>query len=241
MPYIKGGILFDAYRQHWSGKAYDALVWKAPTWLMVPSDGEAIERERRTLDADTFARLYSGDFVDALAAFLSPEIVDASVRRDALELPPIPRYQYIAGYDGSGGRGDRKTLALAHIEGTRLIVDGVWDWSGQNPEQELIEAVEILNRYNVRRIFGDQYGGALTSAPFRMRGIQYISQWRPAVRSGFVQFTKSMIYAAFKPLMLAGRVELPTVQHSLKELKQLEQTNRGWSAEHRPSEGRELS
>jgi len=230
VPYIKGGILYDDYKQHWAGTGYDVLVWKAPTWLMVPSDGAAIERERRTLDPDTFTRLYSGDFVDALTAFLSPECVDAAVRSEPLELPRIRRYRYVAGYDGSGGRGDAKTLAICHVEGTRLIVDGVWAWKGDNPEQELLEAVDILTRYGIRQIFGDQYGGALTSAPFRTRGIAYISQWRPAVRSGFVQFTKSGIYAAFKPLMLSGRVELPDHQVLLKEIKQLEQTNRSGGA-----------
>jgi hypothetical protein len=71
------------------------------------------------------------------------------------ELPPQAGVNYTAFMDPSGGRGDAAALALAHVEGERVVLDLARRWPApHNPQSVIREMAEILRAYGVRRVTG---------------------------------------------------------------------------------------
>jgi hypothetical protein len=78
-PYLKGGVLFEDFRNHFGTGSADVLCWRAPSSLMNPtirSDRLACEQR---LDPSRFAREYLAEFVDDLECFLPGQWVDDAV------------------------------------------------------------------------------------------------------------------------------------------------------------------
>src|ERR1017187_6639173 len=71
---------------------------------------------------------WDGGFRDDIASFLDDALIDAAIMHDRpLELPPRSHpYFYRAFTDSAGGTGrDAYTLAIAHKEGERYVIDVV--------------------------------------------------------------------------------------------------------------------
>jgi hypothetical protein len=95
-PYMRGGVFFHDFRNHFGIDSRDVLVWRAPSVLMNPGlRVERMERERR-LDLQRFRREYEADFIDDLVALFDAEMLEAGIapgRRPAAstEFPQLPR------------------------------------------------------------------------------------------------------------------------------------------------------
>jgi hypothetical protein len=114
--------------------------------------------------------------------------------------------------DPSGGRGDAAALAIAHIEGEKVVLDLARRWPApHNPQSVISEMAEILRAYGVRRVTGDRYAGEWPRQEFSRHQIGY----DPAPQD------KSRIYLDFLPLVLSGRVELLDLKSHCNELRDL--------------------
>lgn len=72
-------------------------------------------------------------------------------------LPPLSGTSYVAFVDPSGGVGDSMTLAIAHREGERVILDLLHERkSPRSPEAAVAEMVALRKTYRVRRVTGDK-------------------------------------------------------------------------------------
>src|SRR5262249_42729300 len=61
-PYMRGGVLYDDFKNYFGKDSPDILIWKASSTLMNPSlKASRLERERR-LDSERFAREYEAEF-----------------------------------------------------------------------------------------------------------------------------------------------------------------------------------
>ena len=90
---------------------------------LVPED--VIARAYQDDDAVASAE-YGAEFRRDLEAFISREAVEAAVVPGRRELPPIPGVNYKSFCDPSGGSGgDSFTVAVAHREGDRRVLDAV--------------------------------------------------------------------------------------------------------------------
>jgi hypothetical protein len=153
---------------------------------------------------------YQKFIADVLRPFR--EIRDSSVRH-AICLAPIPRISYHAFVDPSGGSSDSMTLAIAHKEGERVILDLVREWRPPfSPDGVVSECAEVLKMYGVRTVTGDRYGGEWTREPFIGRGIAYKLSDK----------NKSDIYRDFLPAINSGRVELLDLPKLVSQLASLE-------------------
>jgi hypothetical protein len=69
-PYLRGGVLYDDFKNHFGGDSDDLLCWRAPSILMIPSIRPSRLDRERCLDPQRFAREYEAEFVDDLEAEL---------------------------------------------------------------------------------------------------------------------------------------------------------------------------
>jgi hypothetical protein len=88
-PYMKSGILYDDFKNHFGQDSPDILVWRAPSRFMNPTLSEnRLEREKR-LDQQRFAREYEAEFAEDVDQFLPGVWIDSAVVPGRRELPPV--------------------------------------------------------------------------------------------------------------------------------------------------------
>jgi hypothetical protein len=110
--------------------------------------------------------------------------------------------RYVAFVDPAGGSGgDSMALAISHHDrgADKVMLDVLREARPPfNPERVVEEFAEVLDRYRVRVVVGDRYGGDWPATAFKRRSIIY----KPADR------TRSDIYRDVLPLLTSGAVEL---------------------------------
>jgi hypothetical protein len=216
-PYSRTGPLFQAFQDHYGVDGSPVLCWKAPTRTMNPTiPQELIDRDMAS-DPEAAMSEWGADFRTDLETFLPlDKIVEATVsgRR---ELPPMSGVYYKAFFDPSGGRGDAAALAIAHIEGGRVILDLVRRYPApHDPSVVISKMAEVLKEYRITRVTGDRYAGAFPEKEFLKHHIVYEA----------AQKNKSSLYLEVLPMFLSGRVEILDNKTLFNELKSLERRTR---------------
>jgi hypothetical protein len=121
--------------------------------------------------------------------------------------------QYVAFCDPSGGSQDAYTLAVAHKDGDRMVLDLLRERRPPfNPDEVTKEYAEILKSYGLTNVSGDRYGGSWPAERFQAHGIFY----QPSEQ------TKSEIYGSLLPLLMSGRVGLLDSSRLITQLATLE-------------------
>ena len=155
-PNWRSGIFWDLWRAGNEGLADDIFVVHSPTWTMNPTiSRESLEPEFRS-DPDSAAREYGANFSAATGAYLDPLDVLACVRRGIGTLAPAEGVTYACAIDPAFAR-DAFAMGIAHQEGDRSVVDGVWVWHRAGFERTLDEVVAVANNYRIRDLRTDQY------------------------------------------------------------------------------------
>ena len=199
-PHAKRGELWQTYRRHYGPQGDPAiLVAQAPSGVLNPTLPQkvidrAFERDPARAQAE-----YGAVFRSDVEALVSPEVIEACIARGLHELPPAIRVRYFAFVDPSGGSADSMTLAIAHREGDRAVLDLVRERRPPfSPDDVTREFAEDLLRYRCRTVTGDRYGGLWPVERFAAHGITYKVSER----------TKSNLYGALLPLLNAHRCDL---------------------------------
>ena len=212
-PYARRGALWAAYKAHYGRDESTTLVWQAPTWTMNPTISRADLAEDFAQDPARAESEYGASFRTDLEDFVSREVVDAAVVSGRHELPPVPGVHYKAFTDPSGAGADAMTLAIAHHEGGRAVLDAVRVKKPPfSPAAVVEEFAALLKTYRIDSVTGDHWGGQFVQEPFRLAGINY-------ERSEKV---RSDIYLEFLPMLNSGKVELLDHPGMLAELINLE-------------------
>jgi hypothetical protein len=202
-PYAAKGELYKAHTRYTGTDDASGLAWTADTLSMDP-----------LVDARVIERAFAEDPVSAMSeygcdgavafrrdveGFLDAEAVRAVTVADRRELPPASATRYVAFADPSGGSADAFTLAVAHREGGRAVLDAVRERRPPfSPEDVVSEYADLLRSYGVGAVVGDRYAGEWPRERFRRAGIAY----QPSAR------VKSDLYRELLPLVNAGRCEL---------------------------------
>jgi hypothetical protein len=164
-------------------------------------------------DPEAYRSEVLGEFRAGVSTFLDPDTVAGCVDVDVRERPPNPALTYTAFADPSGGRRDAFTLAIAHPDGDRAVLDVVRAWRPPfNPAGVIAEAAAVLTAYGLRSVTSDRYAGEFVAEQFRAHGIAHASSDRD----------RSAIYLDALPLLNAGRVVLLDAPDVLRELRGLE-------------------
>ena len=122
-PYAKRGVLWETHRRHY-GPDGDPLILVAqgtsrdfnPSLPQSVVD-RALERDHAAASAE-----YLAQFRADIETFVAYEVVQACVG-DHVEMAPLGAHRYSAFVDPSGGSADSFTMAIAHRDGERVVVD----------------------------------------------------------------------------------------------------------------------
>jgi hypothetical protein len=228
-PYARTGVLYDEYRKHFGKDDSTTLVWQAPTLTMNPSVPADIIADAYEKDPASASAEYGAQFRTDVESFISREAVDAVTATGVFELPPMLPFDYVAFVDPSGGSSDSMTLAIAHREGDRAILDAIREAKPPfSPESVVEEFSKLLKQYSIKTIVGDRYAGLWPRERFYVHGIEYQCSEKPA----------SDLYRDLLPLINSKQVELLDHQKATAQLCSLERrTARGGkdSISHPPS------
>jgi hypothetical protein len=227
-PYAQRGALFDAFKRHYGKDGDPILIWKAPTRVMNPLVPQATIDAAMEADPTSAAAEYLAQWRTDVETFVSRDVVEAAVIQGRHELPRMDHTRYFAFVDPSGGSSDSMTLAIAHVQGTCVVLDLIRERRAPfSPDDVVKEFAATLKAYGVGQVVGDKYAAEWPRERFRVHGLEY----RVADQ------TKSDLYLALLPLLNSQRVELLDHQRLVNQLIGLERrTSRAGkdSIDHQP-------
>jgi hypothetical protein len=228
-PYARKGAVWGAFKRHYGPDGDPAvLVARAPSRRMNALLSQATVDRALAEDAAAGAAEYLAEFRSDVETFVSVETVEAAVTRGVVVRPLLANLSYRGFVDPSGGSSDSMTMAIAHREGDRFVLDLVLERKPPfSPEAVVREFAATLKGFHVSRVRGDRYAAEWSREAFRRRGVTY----EPAEK------TKSEIYLSLLPMLNSGRVELLDNQRLISQLCSLERrTARGGrdSIDHAP-------
>jgi hypothetical protein len=230
-PYARRGAAWEAYRAHYGRDESPVLVVQAATQTMNPTVDSAIIAAAYAADEAVAAAEYGAQWRRDVETFVSRETIDACVIPGRREMPPSSALHYVAFVDPSGGSHDSMTLAIAHSESGRAVLDLVRERKPPfSPEDVVREFAELLATYHVTAVTGDHYGGQWPQERFRAQGVAYT----------VAEQTRSELYRELGPRLTSGTVELLDHPRLLAQLASLERrTARGGreTVDHPPSAG----
>ncbi len=211
-PFAKAGPAYDAYQRHF-GQDSDVLVWAAATHVMNPTLDRAVIEAAYRDDPAAAESEFGAAFRADIGSFLDHEQIAAAVNPSRpSELPPRPNTLYHSYDDASGGRHDAFTFAIAHAEGSRLVLDVVRHRRPPfDPGEVVREYAALARQYGCSIVRGDRYAAEWCAAAYREAGI---------VREASA-LTASDTFLETLPLFAQGRVELPEDRTLLAELRAL--------------------
>ncbi|GJE77246.1 hypothetical protein [Methylorubrum suomiense] len=224
-PYAKKGILFETYKENFGPDGDPrVLVLQAPTLRMnssLPRLRRDVEKAYRD-DPESAKAEYGAQFRDGISDFVSPEVVDACTDFGVAERAPEPGITYRAFVDPSGGTGkDAFTLAIAHevkdpkTKKRTQILDLVRAIKPPfSPSGACEQYAEILNKYRLHQVTGDNYADEWPKEMMRANGISYEKSDK----------VKNAIYGAFLPLLNSQSVRLLDHPEMRRELVNLERS-----------------
>jgi len=221
-PHSRRGVLWERYRRHY-GRDGDVVIWQADSATMNPTlPATAIERAYAD-DPESAAAEWGGQFRSDISQFLADELIEVAADGGRIERPPTKHLvdgtpvRYVAFCDPSGGRHDAMTLAIAHAEHERVVLDAIRVAGPPfEPQRVVAEFAATLNIYGLTSVTGDRYAGEWVAAQFAACGIGYI----PA------ELDKSSIYLAALPQFAQHAVDLLAHPRLLSELRLLERRPR---------------
>jgi hypothetical protein len=212
-PYAQTGALFDLHRRHFGREDAAVLVWQAAAPAMNPTLPADYLARMAADDPDAYRSEVLGEFRAGVTSFLDPDAIAAVVDEGVRERAPEAARDYVAFVDPSGGRRDAFTLAIAHTENDRGVLDVLQAWPAPfNPSGVIAEAADVLRRYRVSTVVGDRYAGDFPAEQFRGHNIDY----RPSERD------RSALYLELLGPVNSARVVLLDQPELLRELRGLE-------------------
>jgi hypothetical protein len=198
-PYGRRGALFDAWRRYFGKDDAPVLIWQADTRTMNPSVPQRIITESFERDPANAQAEWGAQFRSDVAAFIDRAVVEAAVVPSRHELPPSQKVSYFGFCDPSGGSADSMTLAIAHREGDRGVLDCLREIRPPfSPDEVVKEFADTLKSYGLRRCTSDKYGAAWVEERFKHHGIKLEG----------AEKTKSAIFLHLLPLLNSHRCDL---------------------------------
>ncbi len=228
--YARTGETWRMHQKHFGRFTNRVLVWKAASRDMNPTLPAQVVEDAIERDAAQAAAEYLSEFRTDVEGFLTREAVEAIVEVGCHEREPFPETAYVAFVDPAGGSGgDSMTLAIAHAERGRAVLDLIREERPPfDPEAVTERFVADLKRYRLSRVTGDHYSAEWVRGAFGKRGVVY----------DVSDLTKSEIYLEALPMVNAHQAVILDHARLTAQLQALERrTGRGGrdSVDHPPN------
>lgn len=217
--YRRSGLLFEKITQYEGVNDPDVLAIRRPSIAFNPLLSQADIDADIARDPERGAAEWLSEWRSDVGTYIARAIIEGAVVRGRHELPRVGSAQYLAFVDPSGGTSDSMTMAIAHIEGGRIIIDLVREARPQptfSPETVIAEFSEVLRRYGISAVTGDRFAGAFPAELFRRHGIEY----------RLAELPTSAIYIEALAALNSGVVELLDHARLIAQLCGLERRTR---------------
>lgn len=214
-PYAKRGWVYKAFAQHYGNDLGTTLVVNCPSKDLNPTLSQKIIDKALEDDYAAARSEYLGAFRDDIGAFIGRDAVEALVSKNVRALEPRAGRKYFAFVDMSGGRNDAHALAIAHKEDRKVVIDFA-DQYKINPYEAVGRMVDILQRYRLEHVHGDNYAADWNATAFKSRGIKYHKADR----------NKSALYLELLPRLASREIQLVDNSLLIDQLASLERRTR---------------
>ena len=115
-----------------------------------------------------------GNFRSDLSGLVDRAVVEACVEGGVTARPPEPGVTYHAFVDMSGGVKDSATVAIAHREDGKAVLDVLLEFKPPfSPAAVIDEMAAVVKTYGIRTVSGDRYAAEFPREHFRRNGIAY--------------------------------------------------------------------
>lgn len=222
-PYGQSGALWDLHRKHHGRDDSAVLSFKASAPELNPTLPTDYLIRMQEDDPEAYLSEVLGEFRSGLSTFLDPQAIQDCVAVGVLERVPITGIHYHTFCDPSGGRHDRFTLAIAHEENGKAIIDAIRAWMPPfNPSGVVSEVADLLKTFGIYECSGDRYSAEFVAEQFRLNGITCTAS----------DLDRSRLYLELLGPINSQQVELLDHAELLRELRGLER-RRGTSGRDR--------
>lgn len=195
-PYSRFGFLYEQYKKHYGKDKSKTLLWRADTKKMNPTYDSELMARNIELDPIKMRAEYGALWRDDIENFFSEKDIERITMKTEF-LPFYPENRYFSFCDSSGGKHDSFSLAIAHLEDKKIIIDCIRETKPPfDPSDVVLNYAEVLRQFNVREITGDRYAAEWVMGSFRKENINYIQS----------DLTKSDIYIYFQSLVNMHKV-----------------------------------
>jgi hypothetical protein len=218
-PWARRGYVYMMKQKFYANDAStDVLVAKGDTATFNPTFNKAIITAAYADDAIAARTEYGGEDREDISQHFPDDDIDAAITPNVPEIPPALNYaggplSYFAFVDPSGGRHDLMVLAIAHVEGTRVILDRLSIARPPfDPETVVGSFAATLKTYRLRNVMGDRYGAEWVSSAFARANVAYMASERD----------RSALFLECLPIFAERRVALLDNARLISELRGLE-------------------
>jgi hypothetical protein len=229
--YRKAGLAYSKWQRHFAKDEDDVLVVYGPSTAFNPLLPQRVIDSALAADPEAAAAEWLSEWRSDLADYLPRELIDAATDFGIAVRPPHPAARYVAFADPGGGTGaDSFTVAVAHAEGDRVIVDNLYEKRPPyDPSTVVAEIARLLRQYNLTSATGDRYAAGWVIDGFAREGVAYTHSERD----------RSAIYLDALVLFTSARARILDNQRLEHQLASLERrtTPRGKDIVNHPPGG----
>ena len=227
-PHARRGELYKNYKKYFGKNDPNILVWQAPTKRMNPTISQKVIDAAYARDPSKAAAEFGAVFRTDVETYVKEEALIACTIPGRMELPPSSEHNYKAFTDPSGGSEDSFSLAIAHREGDKAVLDLLREIKPPfSPDDVTKDYCNIIKRYHTSYVMGDRYAGEWPRERFRKHGVIYEVCTK----------VKSDIYRDLLPLINSTTAELlddPILFNQALGLERRTGRGRGDSIDHAP-------
>ena len=199
-PYARRGAVYETWSRHYGEKGDPRiLVAQGASRDFNPSLPQKVVDRAMERDAASGLAEYLGQFRSDFEIFVTREAIEACVARGVTVRAPIAGVVYFGFCDPSGGSNDSMTMAVAHREGEKIVLDCIGERRAPfSPASVVAEFAATFKAYRIRDIRADRYAGDWPREAFAQHGVNYL----PA------EMNRSELYLSFLPVLNSGRLDL---------------------------------
>ena len=216
-PWAPFGPMYDEQIKHWKKPTPDIVVvraradWLNPVWW-TPERAEELKRT----DPVAYQTDFLAEFADAEEAMYPVSVIEASTRREPIELSRETNHEYVAAMDPAT-RGNAWTLAIGTRTGRikRVVLARQWQGSRLQPLKpgKVLEEIAALCRsYGLSWVYTDQWSADPLRELAQQHGLDLVVEdWTGPLRVA--------AHMALQAEMTEGFVELAPEPMLAKDLK----------------------
>ncbi len=210
--YQRKGWAFKTWKKNFKNENGKILVWDAPSMLMNPTLDQSVIDEAMQEDRASALAEFGGQWRENIANWLPREVIEAVVKRGRLELLPRTGEKYRGFVDVSGGRQESSSLAIAHRDNGKVILDYTKEYrSPHSPNSAISDMSEKLKRFKIRQVVADNYAAEFVVDAFQTHGISCTKS----------KLSKSNLYLELLPAICSESVELLDNEILINQLSNL--------------------